>query len=355
MRRAATSLLGLLAGCGDPVAGQSVTGEPATDTATSGDPATTEASAGFIDGPRIERSTASTTPGSSVFVQTDVPIAGVELRLGGLPLIEPPILVGGGVDDLHGALFALPPALGVGEAELRVRSRGAAADSDAATVTIVAPTFVDVAEATGLLQVHDVTGHPTHCAWSSTGLAFGDLDNDGDSDFYVGNVGSPGRLLRNDGDADGDGLPTFVAVTEELGLGAVDNVSMASFMDYDNDGDRDLFIGRRGANVLMHNRLIETGAPGFIDVTAAVGLGADSQRTMGVAWGDYDGDGDLDLYVVNHALCFPRQGSELRPQDHLYRNDAGVFTEVSDQLDLGPGSPLLSLGFSAVWLSLIHI
>ena len=74
-----------------------------------------------------------------------------------------------------------------------LRSRGAAADSDAATVTIVAPTFVDVAEATGLLQVHDVTGHPTHCAWSSTGLAFGDLDNDGDSDFYVGNVGSPGR------------------------------------------------------------------------------------------------------------------------------------------------------------------
>jgi hypothetical protein len=152
-----------------------------------------------------------------------------------------------------------------------VRSRGAAADSDAATVTIVAPTFVDVAEATGLLQVHDVTGHPTHCAWSSTGLAFGDLDNDGDSDFYVGNVGSPGRLLRNDGDADGDGLPTFVPVTAELGLAGVDNVSMASFMDYDNDGDRDLFVGRRGANVLLQNRLVETGAPGFLDVTAAAG------------------------------------------------------------------------------------
>ena len=351
MRRAATSLLGLLAGCGDPVSGPPVTSEPATAAATSEDTATadTTAGAGFIDGPRIERSTASTTPGSSVFVQTDVPIAEVELRLGGLRLTEPPIL-GGGVNDPRGALFALPPELGLGAAELRVRSRGAAADSDAATVTIVAPTFVDVAEATGLLQVHDVTGHPTHCAWSSTGLAFGDLDNDGDSDFYVGNVGSPGRLLRNDGDADGDGLPTFVPVTAELGLAGVDNVSMASFMDYDNDGDRDLFIGRRGANVLMQNRLVETGAPGFLDVTAAAGLGADSQRTMGVAWGDYDGDGDLDLYVVNHALCFPRKGSELRPQDHLYRNDAGVFTEISDQLDLGPDSPLLSLGFSAMWL-----
>jgi len=357
MRRAAIVLLVLLAGCGDPVAtvGASAsatagTGGSATTGPTTTDDAGTSPTTGpaLIDGPRIERSTPSTTPGGSLYVQTDVAIADVELRLGGLPLPEPPILVGGGADDLRGALFALPPGLGLGEVELRVRSRGAADDSDSATVSVVAPTFVDVAEATGLLQVHDISGHPLHCAWSSTGLAFGDLDNDGDSDFYVGNIGGPGRLLRNDGD--NHGLPTFVPVTDELGLGAVDNVSMASFMDYDNDGDRDLFIGRRGADVLMQNRLIETGAPGFVDVTAAVGLGEHEQRTMGVAWGDYDGDGDLDLYVVNHALCFPRKGTELRPQDHLYRNDGGVFTEVSEQLDTGPESALLGLGFSAVWL-----
>ncbi len=356
MERVAISLLGLLAACSDPLASDASTSEPTGTTAPQGADMG-EAGSGFIDGPRIVRSTESTTPGGTLFVQTDLKIAEVELQLGGLPLPEPPLLVGGGADGLRGALFALPPGLTPGETELRIRSRGAAADSDAATVTIVAPLFVDVAETLGLQQVHDVSGHPTECAWSSTGLTFGDFDNDGDSDFYVGNVGSPGRLMRNDGKNDGknddaseSGLPRFVEVTEMLGLGAVDNVSMASFMDYDNDGDRDLFIGRRGTNVLMQNQLVESGTPGFLDVTAAAQLGEHSQRTMGVAWGDYDGDGDLDLYVVNHALCFPRPGNELRPQDHLYRNDAGVFTEISEQLDSGPNSSLLALGFSAAWL-----
>jgi len=351
MRRPAIWLLALLAGCNQPPA-TATASETTTTTGTTGTTASPDTGDGLIPGPRIERATTSTTPGGTLFVQTDVAIAEVELRLAGVLLADPPLLVGGGWNGRGGGLFAVPGDQPSGDAELRVRSRGAAADSDAVTVTIAAPIFRDVAAATGLRNFHDVTGHPKDCAWSSTGLAFGDIDNDGDSDFYVGNIGSPGRLLRNDGDGDGDGLPEFIAVTDALGLGAVDNVSMASFMDYDSDGDRDLFVGRRGANVLMQNRLVETGAPGFLDVTAAVGLGADSQRTMGVAWGDYDGDGDLDLYVVNHALCFPRKGSELRPQDHLYRNDAGVFTEVSELLDLGPDSPLLALGFSAAWLDI---
>lgn len=351
MRRPAISLLGLLAGCSQPVATTAETASTSEPTGATAGPDTGDGE-GFIDGPRIERTTPRTTPGGTLYVQTDVAIAGVELRLAGASLSAPPILTGGGFNGVGGGLFALPRDLEPGEHELRVRSRGAAADSDAAIITIAAPIFADVAEATGLLQTHDISGHPTDCAWSSTGLAFADYDNDGDSDFYVGNIGSAGRLLRNDGDNNGDGLPDFVPVTAALGLGGVENVSMASFMDYDNDGDRDLFIGRRGANVLMKNQLVETGEPGFLDVTAAVGLGADSQRTMGVAWGDYDGDGDLDLYVVNHALCFPRKGSELRPQDHLYRNDAGVFTEISAQLALGPGSPLLALGFSAAWLDI---
>ncbi|MBK7827703.1 VCBS repeat-containing protein [Nannocystis sp.] len=303
-----------------------------------------------IAGPRIERSTASSVPGGSVFVQTDEPIAEVELRVDGVRLPEPPIVAAGGAGDRYGGLFALPAELGVGEYALAVRSRGGAADSHQVALAIVTPSFVDVAAATGLLQVHDVSGHPEGCAWSSTGLGFADIDGDGDSDFYVGNVGRAGRMMRNDGDQDGDGLPDFTEVTEALGLAGIDNVSAVSFVDHDNDGDRDLLVGRRGANVLLNNEWIETGAPGFVDITASAGLGADAQRTMGAAWGDYDGDGDLDLYVVNHAWCFPREGSELRAQDHLYRNDDGAFVEVSAQLDVSADSPLHSLGFSAVWI-----
>jgi hypothetical protein len=303
-----------------------------------------------IAGPRIERSTAISVPGGSVFVQTDEAIAEVELRVDGVLLAGPPIVAAGGAGDRYGGLFSLPKALGVGAYTLAVRRRGGAGDSDTVELSLVTPSFVDVAEATGLSQVHDVTGHPDSCAWSSTGLAFGDIDGDGDSDFYVGNVGRAGRLMRNDGDVSGDGLPDFVEVSDAYGLTGIDQGSSASFMDYDNDGDRDLLVGRRGANVLLQNRWVETGAPGFVDVTASSGLGSEAQRTMGVAWGDYDGDGDLDLYVVNHAICFPRPGSPLLGQDHLYRNDGGVFVEVTELLDVSATSPLHRLGFSAVWL-----
>ena len=350
MRRLAHSWLIALVGCGDATGGLGSTGDDTTVAPTTDGTDGSEPTGGAVDGPRIERATPVTTPGSSVFVQTDVPIAGVELTLAGQRLPEPPILTGGGAGGEYGALFRLPAGLDVGEAALRVRSRGAAADSDEARVQIVAPSFVDVAGATGLENLHDVAGHPEECAWSSTGLAFGDIDDDGDSDFYVGNVGAAGRLLRNDGDQDGDGLPDFVEITAAAGLGGVDNVSMASFMDYDDDGDRDLFVGRRGANVLLRNLRVETGEAKFADVTAEAGLGADEQRTMGVAWGDHDGDGDLDLYVVNHALCFPYKNSELRAQDHFYRNDAGVFTEITEQLGVAADSPVHSLGFSAAFV-----
>jgi hypothetical protein len=215
---------------------------------------------------------------------------------------------------------------------------------------ISAPLFVDVAEATGLANLHDVTGHPGQCAESQTGVAFADYDNDGDSDAYVGNVGSPGRLLRNDGPPGAGGLPRFVDVTQELGL-TVDDVASASFVDYDNDGDRDLHVGRRGPNVLLQNRLVEDGAALFVDVTEDAGVAGGEQRTMGAAWGDYDGDGDLDLYAVNHARCFPVDGSVLDSQDRLYRNDGGAFVEVTEALlGVDAGSPVHSLGFSAVWV-----
>jgi len=329
-----------------------VTSETDTSAGSETEALAPDLGAGGVPGPAIVAATPVSTPGSSVYVLTDEPIAGVEVRVGGALLAEPPILVAGGTSGDRGALFALPPALGVGDTAIAVRRRGDPADSDVAPLTITAPSFVDVAADTGLLQVHDVSGFPRECAWSSTGLTFGDYDGDGDSDFYVGNIGRAGRLMRNDGDRDGDGLPDFVEVTDELGLADIDLVAMAAFLDHDGDGDQDLFIGRRGVNMLMRNQLVETGAPGFVDVHAALGLGADSQRTMGIAWGDYDGDADLDLYVVNHAFCFPRATMELRAQDHLYRNDGGSFTEVTALLGTGAGAPVHALGFSAVWVDI---
>lgn len=342
-----------LCGCGDAgVALQpgGTTGDASTSGAPTSESGTGEQTTELVmpmAGPRLVWWTPVTTPGGTLYVQADGAIAAVELRLGDVRLPEPPLVLGTVLDETRGALFALPAGVEVGTVRLGVRPRGAAEDSDFGDVEIQPPVFLDVADDVGLANVHDITGHPDKCAESQTGIAFADVDNDGDSDAYVGNVGSAGRLLRSEG---GPGLPTFVDVTQALGLTA-DNVASASFMDYDGDGDRDLFVGRRGPNVLLQNRLVEDGAPGFVDVTAAAGVAGGDQRTMGAAWGDYDADGDLDLYVVNHAWCFPVKGSTLNPQDHLYRNDGGVFVEVTAAL-LGDGedAPVQSLGFSAAWV-----
>ena len=147
MRRPAIPLLALLAGCNQPPATATDSETTASNPGTTASPDTGD---GLVPGPRIERATASTTPGGTLFVQTDVAIAEVELRLAGTLLADPPLLVGGGWNGLGGGLFAVPGDQPFGDAELRVRSRGAAADSDVVTVSIAAPIFRDVAAATGL-------------------------------------------------------------------------------------------------------------------------------------------------------------------------------------------------------------
>lgn len=284
--------------------------------------------------------------GSRLYVMIDLPVFEVELELAGRLLDgeRQPLLA-----DMPGTIVPLPDDLPLGPTTLVVRRRSDARSWVERAIEVVEPRFVDVAAQVGLDRVHDVAGNPIECAESHTGVAFGDYDDDGAPDVFVGQVGSGGQLHRNLGDRDGDGLPEFEDVTEALGLGGVDAVAMATFVDLEGDGDQDLFIGRRGTNRVFRNRLVPEGAAGFEDVTEVLGLGVENQRTMGVAFGDYDGDDDLDLYVVNHAFCFPQNGLEIRAHDHLYRNDEGVFVDRTDDL----GADILDrVGFSAAWVDL---
>lgn len=332
-------------GCNDgPTPGGSDRGEGESD----GDETSSTGDDVLLPPPEIVAAPGRAARGGRVYVMVDLPMHELVLDVDGRVLDGPrePLQA-----DLPGALTRLPDDLPLGPATLFVRRRDQPESAAAHALEIVEPRFVDVAPAVGLAQVHDVTGSPPECAESHTGLAFGDWDGDGDADAFVGHVGRGGQLYRNMGDRDGDGLPELDDATAAAGLGELDAVSMATFVDLEGDGDLDLFVGRRGTNVVLRNRLVPTGEAGFDDVTLEVGLGVESQRTMGVAFGDYDGDDDLDLYVVNHAYCFPTQGSEIRARDHLYRNDDGVFVERSG----GPegdlvGSVLDSVGFSAAWV-----
>jgi enediyne biosynthesis protein E4 len=281
--------------------------------------------------------------GGWVYAMIDRPLSAVIVELHGRDLGEPSSRL---YADMPGGVWRVPDDLAPGPGALTVRLR---ADPEVATthaMLVWAPRFSEVADATGLAQVHDATGSPPECAESHTGLAFGDVDGDARPDVLVGNVGSGLRMFAGEGDRSGDGLPDFRDITAAVGLAGIDAVAMATFVDLEGDGDLDLFVGRRGTNRMLENRRVPDGALEFRDVTAAVGLGVESQRTMGAAFGDYDADGDLDLYVVNHAFCFPEQGSDVRADDHLYRNDDGVFVERTQEL----GPVTASVGFSAAWV-----
>lgn len=285
--------------------------------------------------------------GTRLYVLMDLPMQLVELELAGRVLDGPrqPLLT-----DVPGVLVPVPADLPLGPTMLVARRRDEPSEAAEHPLELVEPRFVDVAASTGLAQTHDVSGAPPDCAESHTGLAFGDWDGDGRVDAFVGHVGRGGRLHRNLGDRDGDGLPDFEDATAAAGLEEIDAVATATFVDLEGDGDQDLFVGRRGENRMLVNHLVPDGEPVLEDATAALGLGGYEQRTMGAAFGDYDGDDDLDLYVVNHAYCFPEVGSEIRARDHLYRNDGGRFVERTDE-EL-PGPLVDTVGFSAAWIDI---
>jgi tetratricopeptide (TPR) repeat protein len=140
------------------------------------------------------------------------------------------------------------------------------------------------------------------------GGAWGDYDGDGLPDLFLVNfaaplgvsdaemAGSPAtdRLFRNRGDG------TFEDVTEAAGVGAAHRGIGASFGDYDADGDDDLFVTSWGRNILWDNQ----GDGTFLDVTARAGLTAEG-FWAGASWADFDLDGDLDLYVCGYVYYIP--------------------------------------------------
>lgn len=325
----------LLLGCSDPLAAPQ-------DTETSGQPSDTQAQTdvGLESGPVIFDASAEVSAGSLAYVMIDLPLNTVTVRLGDTPL-EPERFL---MTDLPAGLFVVPQDAVLGETTLRVELRSQPEAGEERPVVVRAPLLEDASASLGLDVRHDASGSPPECAESHTGVAWGDYDGDGTLDVFFGNVGSGATLHRGIGS--GASL-RFEEVTARAGLGGVGSVSMATFVDLEGDGDADLYVGRRGENRMFRNLLVESGEPGFEEVGEALGLVVDSQRTMGAAFGDFDGDGDLDLYEVNHAFCFPQAGFEVRAADHLFENVEGSFVERSGWLD----DPILeSVGFSAAWL-----
>jgi hypothetical protein len=162
------------------------------------------------------------------------------------------------------------------------------------------PVFVDVTASTGIDHVHvnGSAGKSNYLEIMGSGCALFDYDADGDLDIYFvnGNVLSgpqdpsvKNRLYRNDGSW------RFTDVTEHAGVGDTGYGQGCAVGDYDGDGDLDLYVSNYGPNVLYRNE----GDGRFRDVTAETGVG-DPGWGESCVFFDADGDGDLDLYVQNY-------------------------------------------------------
>ena len=171
------------------------------------------------------------------------------------------------------------------------------------------------------------------------GVAWGDFDGDGDLDLYQANMSvgdpAPNHLFRN------DGAGVFTDIGPATGTDDDDSARSVAWVDYDNDGDLDLYLCNDGPNHLYRNDGEDPWLPGqwlFTDVAPANGTGiGDDRYTMGCAWGDYDNDGDPDLYLVNYNsganALFRNDGPD--GEDWLFVNVAAVMGVADAENGLG--------------------
>ncbi len=232
------------------------------------------------------------------------------------------------------------------------------------------PQLVDLTVSTGISFQHQSSPEQKYIVESmSGGVALIDYDGDGWLDIYFTNAPSvamtlagkkaKSALYHNNHDG------TFTDVTDKAGVGYPCWAMGAAVGDYNNDGRPDLIVSCFGGVVLYRNN----GDGTFTDVTKAAGLDKDTGWATGVAFGDYDGDGNSDLFVAHYVDLdlndLPSFGSRKTCQYHdiavqcgprglkgfpdtLYHNNGdGTFTEVAKQAGVDDSNRFFGLG--VVW------
>lgn len=184
-------------------------------------------------------------------------------------------------------------------------------------VSVVAAIVVAAApRGQGALPRFDAVQPDLFAASGAQPNAWADIDGDGDLDLFVGfAAGKPNRLYRND-------RGTFVDVAASVGIADLTDTRAAAWGDFDADGHIDLYVGftRRSET---RNRLYRNDGNGthFTDVAAALGVDA-AGETRQVSWIDLDNDGDLDLFVAMRDAA-----------NMVFRRDGDRFSSVAKGSD----------------------
>ncbi len=163
----------------------------------------------------------------------------------------------------------------------------------------------------------------TDLAVKGTGCAWGDYDNDGHVDLMLtvlnGALGmtTADRLFHNNGDG------TFTEVVSGPVVTSPGFHHHPTWSDFDGDGDLDLFVasgnvGSTGPDKMYRNQLTETASATFTPITTGV-LATDARDSQVLSFADYDNDGDLDCYAINYTSV----------GNQLYRNDGAAFTKIT--------------------------
>ncbi len=176
------------------------------------------------------------------------------------------------------------------------------------------PVFTDVTEETGLSNL------------TRSRVSWGDADNDGFMDILLdGSV-----LLHNRAGY------RFVDISEDAGL--EDGFHGGLWADIDNDGDSDLFVLSHGDTPETGDRIYTNNGDLTFTHQDSAGV-ADVYRTEGAAWGDYNGDGSIDLYVANYEMAVTETQAERGrgTPDFLYKNAGdGRFIDVTRPMGIDP-------------------
>ena len=147
------------------------------------------------------------------------------------------------------------------------------------------------------------------------GVSFIDFNNDGWDDISFATEDTEEIcFLENNG-----GFLTRVYFT---GVSNTLKTKQIIWVDYDNDGDKDLFVtALNGSNRFY----INNGAMVFTDISNTIGFFTDNKHTTSASFGDIDNDGDLDAFICNRDDDYEAE------RNYLYQNNNGIYTDISEE------------------------